>query len=174
MTSQDVILGMLISRSLTGYEMKQLFESVFANFYNATFGTIYPMLAKMEKQGLITKESVIQQGKPNKNVYSITAEGKARFTAYLHSDIEKQEVKSDFMVRLYFGELAGRELVLEWLRQSIKRAEALLERLHGDYARWKPHLNEMQEICILLGIESAEASYRVLSQGLARIEAAGK
>ena len=56
MTSQDVILGILMKRSLSGYDIKHMFETIFSYFYNASFGTIYPTLSKMEKEGLITKE----------------------------------------------------------------------------------------------------------------------
>jgi len=56
LNSQDVILGILMKEALTGYQIKQLLENVFSNFYNSTYGTIYPTLARMEKERLITKE----------------------------------------------------------------------------------------------------------------------
>ena len=76
MNSQDVILGMLMKRSLTGYEIKQLFEDLFSYFYSSSYGTIYPMLHRMEKEELLTKENVLQDGKPNKNVFTITEKGR--------------------------------------------------------------------------------------------------
>ena len=75
MNSQDVILGIIMYHSLSGYDIKHKLETIFSYFYNASYGTIYPTLSKMEKEGMITKESVIQEGRPNKNVYSITEEG---------------------------------------------------------------------------------------------------
>lgn len=170
MTSQDVILGLLMKRSLTGYDMKQLLESVFSYFYNASFGTIYPMLGKMEKDGLITKESVVQEGKPNKNVYTITAAGRERFLAYLNSELQPEELKSDFMVRLYFGGLADREAVDGWIARQIDKAERGLARLEADYARWRSGMNVTQELCIQIGIESATAHLRVLREGRKRLQ----
>ncbi|MBW7475140.1 PadR family transcriptional regulator [Paenibacillus oenotherae] len=170
MTSQDVILGILMKKKLAGYDIKLMFESVFSYFYNASFGTIYPTLGKMEKEGLITKENVIQDGKPNKHIYSITEEGRKRFYDYLYSDIQASDTKSDFMVRLYFGDLADRGRIIQWLKNAIRRAEYTSERLETDYERLKDTLTPTQIICIRLGIESSANKKKVLMEGLQQIE----
>ena len=118
MNSQDVILGMLMNESKTGYEIKQLLEDVFSNFYSSSYGTIYPTLARMEKEGLITKENVQQEGKPNKNLLNITDKGRDSFNAYLLAPLEADSIKkSYFMMRLYFGEFVGYDKVILWLKQ---------------------------------------------------------
>ncbi|MDG0813175.1 hypothetical protein [Cohnella rhizosphaerae] len=58
--------------------------------------------------GYIAKESVVQEARPNKNVYSLTAEGKTQFEHYLHSPVEKDSYRSDFLVRMFFGGVFGR------------------------------------------------------------------
>ncbi|NEW06934.1 PadR family transcriptional regulator [Paenibacillus sp. SYP-B3998] len=169
MTSQDVILGMLMKKSLSGYDMKHLLESVFSYFYNASYGTIYPTLSKMEKEGLITKESVQQDGRPNKKVYSITEEGRERFRTYMYSPIQLNEFKSDAMIRLYFGEFIEPEVVISYLELGIQRTEETLVVLKSDYEKHKHSISSTQEICLLIGIENNESVLGTLGRGLERL-----
>jgi DNA-binding PadR family transcriptional regulator len=170
MTSQDVILGILMKKNLTGYDIKHELETIFSYFYNASYGTIYPTLSKMEKEGLITKQCIVQEGKPNKNVYTITAEGKERFLAYLQSEIVPTEFKSDFMVRMFFGALVEPGILMEWIERAIRDQQAELTALREDYIRYKPSMSISQEITIQMGIEHSQGNVRVLTEGLERIK----
>lgn len=171
MTSQDVILGMLMNKSLSGYDIKQAFESLFSYFFDASFGTIYPTLAKMEKEGLIVKRNVQQEGRPNKNVYTITDKGKESFRSYLNSDLQDDVYRSDFMVRLFFGEWADPEAVIGWLEAESVKTEAMMERLRSDYERYGPKMSPTQDICLKIGLVYHEKHLEVLNQGLERLRA---
>jgi DNA-binding PadR family transcriptional regulator len=166
--SQDVILGILMESSTSGYDIKQKFETLFSYFYNASYGTIYPTLSRMEKDGLITKESLVQEGKPNKHLYTITEEGKAAFFRYLVSDIQEVENKSDFMLRLFFGEWAEPELVVHWLESGIRKAEQTAAKLTAEQERWKSKMSPTQLLCLQLGIGNQENVIRTLREGLAK------
>lgn len=153
----------------SGYEIKQKLEKLFSHFYNASYGTIYPTLGHMEKEGLITKRSLVQEGKPNKNIYSVTDKGRRQFQSYLASDIQEVEIKSDIMVRLYFGGFADPGLAEHWLETSIKKTELSLAKLSGEYARWESKLNPTQRICMRIGVTNTENILRNLKEGLALI-----
>lgn len=170
MNSQDVILGMLIKRSLSGYEIKQLFEDVFSYFYNSSYGTIYPMLHRMEKEELLTKEIVLQDGKPNKNVFTITEKGKKQFNDYLHSPVESDSYKSDFLMRLYFGQFVGDDTVIAWLKQAQQRTQQQLNELSEKYLLYKDEMQPAHIICIQIGIKDYIAKLETISEGLVRME----
>lgn len=172
MTGQDAILGLLMGKSMSGYDIKQQFEELLSYFFDASFGTIYPTLSKMEKEGLITKESIEQQGKPNKNMYTITEQGKAQFQSYLQSKLQDNVLRSDFMVRMFFGEFAEPTLVQDWMEEAIAREEGHLERLKQDYKRYGKYMTPTQEICIQIGIASSESNLKIVSDGLAKIKQA--
>ncbi|PYI50481.1 helix-turn-helix transcriptional regulator [Paenibacillus flagellatus] len=172
MTSQDVILGMLMLRSCSGYDLKMRFEAVFSYFFDASYGTIYPTLAKLEKDGLITKESVAQEGKPNKNVYSITERGRAAFESYLNSDIQNDAIKSDYLVRLFFGEMVDPAVLIGWLEKGIEKTERQAAKLQADYERWEAGMSPSQRICIEIGISNYTSRLEVLRRGLARLKEA--
>lgn len=170
MNSQDVILGMLMNRSLSGYEIKQLYEDIFSYFYSSSYGTIYPMLHRMEKEDLITKKIVPQDGKPNKNVFTITEEGKARFNTYLLSPMEADSIKSDFLMRLYFGQFVSNEMVINWLKQAQAYTQTQLEELTQKYATYKHGMMPGHMICIEIGIKEYSAKLESIQEGIERME----
>ena len=66
------LLTLLDERPMHGYELMQSIESRFGGTYVPSAGTIYPRLAKLDEEGLITKTSV-----GRKSVYAITDAGRA-------------------------------------------------------------------------------------------------
>ncbi|WP_179091870.1 MULTISPECIES: PadR family transcriptional regulator [Paenibacillus] len=171
MNSQDVILGLLMKEALTGYEIKQLLENVLSNFYSSSYGTIYPTLARMEKEELITKEIVPQKGKPNKNVYNITAKGRDCFNDYLLAPLEgDSSKKSDFMMRLYFGRFVGYDKVIFWLKQVQEESQKKLDQLLEQYSHYKDEMHPAQIICIQIGIAEYKAKLATIAEGLLSME----
>jgi len=168
--SQDVILGILMESDASGYEIKKKLEKVFSYFYNASYGTIYPTLKKMENDGLITKQNIVQEGKPNKNIYTITEKGRQSFYRYLESDIQDVEIKSDFMIRLFFGKFAEPELVIKWIETGIQKTEQSLAKLYAEHERWHSKMSLTQLLCLNIGISNLENILKNLKEGLDKIK----
>ena len=77
MSLKHGLLGLVSSEgSMTGYELDKFFKNSLNYFWQAKTSQIYRELKAMEDLGWLTSERVIQEDKPNKKVYSITAEGK--------------------------------------------------------------------------------------------------
>lgn len=70
------LLSLLAERSMHGYELIQALGERFGGTYVPSAGTIYPRLAKLEDDGLVTKEP---DGR--KTVYAITEAGRAELAA---------------------------------------------------------------------------------------------
>jgi DNA-binding PadR family transcriptional regulator len=70
------LLSLLSERSMHGYELIQALSDRFGGTYVPSAGTIYPRLAKLEEEGLVTKEA---DGR--KTVYAITDAGRAELDA---------------------------------------------------------------------------------------------
>ena len=66
------LLSLLGERSMHGYELIQALTDRFGGTYVPSAGTIYPRLAKLEEEGLVTKTA---DGR--KTVYAITEAGRA-------------------------------------------------------------------------------------------------
>jgi DNA-binding PadR family transcriptional regulator len=65
------LLSLLAEQPMHGYELIQALSDRFGGTYVPSAGTIYPRLAKLEEEALVTKES---DGR--KTVYAITAAGR--------------------------------------------------------------------------------------------------
>jgi len=70
------LLSLLDESPKHGYELIQALSERFGGTYSPSAGTIYPRLAKLEEEGLVTK---ITEGR--KTVYSITDAGRAELEA---------------------------------------------------------------------------------------------
>lgn len=69
------LLTLLAESPMHGYELMQAIEQRFDGTYVPSAGTIYPRLAKLADDGLITKRTV-----GRKTVYEITDEGGPSWT----------------------------------------------------------------------------------------------
>lgn len=170
MNSQDVILGMLMKRSYSGYDIKLSLETLFSYFFDASFGTIYPTLAKMEKEGLISKESVQQEGKPNKNIYTVTDLGRQEFLKFMGSKLSGDAGRSDLLVRLQFGEYVEVHLVEEWFNEAIRLTEEQLAKLHADFEKYDSKMNACQRISIEYGLAMYTFKAEQLKKSLSQLK----
>jgi DNA-binding PadR family transcriptional regulator len=73
------LLSLLAERSMHGYELIQALSDRFGGTYVPSAGTIYPRLAKLEEEGLVTKTT---DGR--KTVYAITETGRAELAEREH------------------------------------------------------------------------------------------
>ena len=80
---QHGILGFLNYGPCSGYELAKAFHSSVQFFWPAQTSQIYLTLGKLEHAGLVAHETVIQNGKPNKNVYSILPAGREELLRFV-------------------------------------------------------------------------------------------
>ena len=70
-----LILGVLAERALHGYEISKQIKLQSKDAFQLGENKLYPALHKLEDGGYIVAEWIPQHGKPDRKVYSITAEG---------------------------------------------------------------------------------------------------
>lgn len=164
MKGRSVILGLLNKKARTGYELNEIFQSVFTHFFDGSFGMIYPTLRTLEKEKKIEKKVIYQEGKPNKNEFSITPEGEKEFLEYLSSKVAKEIRKSDFLMRLYFGEYLDDNKIILIIKKEIKDKEKMIEQLKNDYEKWGQRLTITQQLSFDIGIEQYKSEIKVLKK----------
>lgn len=126
MDVRTLCLGVLTERPMSGYEIKKHFEQAFQHFFLAGFGSIYPALAELARDGLVSVESVEQDKRPDKKVYRITARGRAVLGEELLAAEPQHRVRSEFLVLMYFAHLLPPERVAALLDAMILRLERCL------------------------------------------------
>jgi PadR family transcriptional regulator PadR len=75
---KPIILKLLIEKGrLYGYQITQLVSEITDGQIGLTFGALYPILHKMEQDGLVKKESELFNNR-NRIYYSIASKGKEK------------------------------------------------------------------------------------------------
>lgn len=118
MSLRYAILGLLARESLTGYDLTKRFDTTIAFFWSAKHSQIYPELAALTKEGLVTFEVVTQTSKPNKKVYTITPEGLGALADWVSEPREKRTVKDPTLLRAWTIGTVDPERVLPALREA--------------------------------------------------------
>jgi DNA-binding PadR family transcriptional regulator len=97
----DAILACLTERPMTGYELAKTFDSSIGFFWKTDHQQIYRELSRLRDRGYIQGREVVQSGKPNKLVYTLTSEGRAAFRHWAARPSTPASIKDDLLVRLY-------------------------------------------------------------------------
>ncbi|WP_028543844.1 PadR family transcriptional regulator [Paenibacillus taiwanensis] len=166
MQAKDIILGLLMQGPMSGYDIKQHYEVSLGHFFDASYGSVYPTLKQLEKTALIEKETIIQEGKPNKNLYSITDQGKEQFYQYLFSPIQADIYRSDILARLYFGKFGDAQSLIERLQEAVIQRQAQLAQLEHAYHMHKQDLSAPRLISLQFGMEDYKAQISVFQKGI--------
>ncbi len=130
----DAILVCLTERPMTGYELAKTFDASIGFFWKADHQQIYRELARLRDRGHIQGREVVQSGKPNKLVYTLTSEGKVALRHWAVRPSNPSSIKDDLLVRLYAldsvdidplrADLMAR---LEYHRDRLSRFERILK-----------------------------------------------
>lgn len=125
------ILGFLNYGSMSGYDLVKAFESSLQFFWHAQNSHIYLELKKLEKKGYICGEIVIQSGRPNKKIFSITEAGKKEFMHWLAEGVGENatQFKSAFLMKVFFGGNMPPAQSADMLREFKADCEAYLEKM---------------------------------------------
>jgi len=122
MNVKTLCLSILYEGEATGYEIRRLcVEGECAYFIEASFGSIYPALAKLEDEGLVTSRIEPQEGKPAKKIYNITAAGRNAFANQLAEPLGEDMFRSPFLLFARFAHILPRELVEQRAQEFLDR-----------------------------------------------------
>lgn len=132
MDVKTVCLGMLTDGPASGYDMKKCFENSFGHFFPAGYGSIYPALATLARNGLVEFEEVPQEGKPDRKVYTITAAGREELMKGLANTNPTHKVRSEFLAMMCFAHLMPEEQINRVIDNKLLELDAFLK-LFDDY-----------------------------------------
>lgn len=167
MKGRDVILGILQKKPRTGYEINDILQNQISYFYDGTYGMIYPTLKKLEQEGKVRKEIVIQDDKPNKNIFSITSKGEDELKKYLESDIADEIFKSDFLMKLFFGENLSQEQVIKLISSEIATKEKQIKKLETSLSQWESQgIGQLQKLTVGYGLAKYRSVVKYLKEQL--------
>jgi DNA-binding PadR family transcriptional regulator len=156
------ILGLLAREALSGYDLTSLMRRRVGFFWQARHSQIYPELARLEGEGLVTHAVVEQRDRPDKKVYEITASGLSALKEWVTAPPEQRPARDELVLKAYSVWLADREKAVSLFReQQGLHKERLLdyEEVHSWMEEeWGEDLHDLDS--------SSFASYAALQRGI--------
>lgn len=133
MNIATLCLGILALGDSSGYEIKKRFEGPLRRIHEPSFGSIYPALGRLTREGLVSCTVQAQEKRPDKKVYSITAQGRAHLKAALQRELPGPDrVHSDFLVTMLFAEMLSPTFVAAAIDVRIAFYRDLLSSLEAN------------------------------------------
>ena len=138
MDVKTLCLGLLSIHEACGYDLKKEFESIFKHFYSAGYGSIYPALADLAENGLVSCREIPQDGKPDRKTYSITEAGRKAFDKALRNTNPQHKMRSEFLAMLYFADLMETDHLRTLMDDRVKELRAAVLHINRIEKEWGP------------------------------------
>jgi DNA-binding PadR family transcriptional regulator len=131
------VLGLLKERPMHGYQLSRELTDSLGGLWRVSYGSLYPTLRRLERDGAIESEAGDERGARRKKVYRITEAGEAMFLDLLQeAPQDGQAEDARFRMRLAFFRYLPPETrirLLERRRQALQRRLATIsESLRAD------------------------------------------
>jgi DNA-binding PadR family transcriptional regulator len=126
MSLRYALLALLIDGGATGYELAKRFDRSVANFWHALPQQLYAELTRMEQDGLVEGELVVQKTRPNKRVFSMTDNGRRALQDWFDEPVRPAGIKDELLVRIYAADLVEPGVTLEMLKRNLPPREQKL------------------------------------------------
>jgi len=111
-----VILGFLMMKQMTKYDIKTVLSKEISPFYASSYGSINTCTKKLLELRYIDFTETIDNGR-HKKIYSILKEGEVSFLSWLNEDIAIDKARDELATKLFFYGFLP-------LEERIKRLES--------------------------------------------------
>lgn len=158
------LLGLIHKAPMSGYDLRKVFAETALGNYSSSPGAIYPALARLEKQGLVTgKEDRTTSLRPKK-VYRPSADGKKVFKAWLSQDVTTYDINHNYdelMLRFAFHDvLDDRQATRRFLSELASGLEEVIADLVAQ-RKMIPEKSPVQaRLALEAGVEQCRANAR--------------
>jgi DNA-binding PadR family transcriptional regulator len=133
-----VILGFLMMKQMTKYDIKSLLSRKISPFYASSYGSINNGIKKLLELNYIDFTETIMNGRHKKNYFLLT-EGEEAFINWLKQDIVIGKHKDDLSLKLFFyGFLT--------IEERIQRLETYYVKQLQHYQEYTAYYNETLKI----------------------------
>lgn len=140
-TLDYIILGLIQQNPLSGYRIRKSFEETALGNFGGSPGTIYPALKRLEKNELISKQSI---GDSSKSQYSITQDGLNLLRHWLGQLPSLPEIKKNQELLIlkfaFMDPMIKREQQIEYLNSMKQGLENYLAELQDFFLAEKVNM----------------------------------
>lgn len=127
MSIEHSILAVISFRPSTGYDIKSEFEHKAAClFWGISYGSLYPKLKKLEKEGFITTIE-LETGGRKKKLYELTGKGWVELEGWLARKPEPPAIRDELFMKMaaWHNEMDVK-ILAEHLKDRAKESQEIL------------------------------------------------
>jgi DNA-binding PadR family transcriptional regulator len=168
-TTEAAVLALLaIEGERSGYDLLKLVSKAIGYVWAPARSQLYAVLRRLAGDGLAQARSVRQEQRPDKQLYRITAAGRAALDTWLE-DVEPGAPDA-FYLKLFVGGLTSNDVLLAHVEEYRRGAEARLAELRAiEPTNTRRGHDFFHYFLLRLGIERAELSLRWADDVLAEL-----
>ena len=124
--SRFAILGILLEKPRSGYEILQFMKESTTHFWQESDASIYPMLKILEKEGKVVSQRE-STGKRERSIFQVTDAGKKEFLAWMALPPEKENRRSELLLKVFFGGNTPSKEILKTLYARMQKVQETKE-----------------------------------------------
>jgi PadR family transcriptional regulator AphA len=170
MSLRFALLGLLAVEPASGYDLKRAINRSTYFIWNATGPQIYNTLHNLREEGYITSKSLAQKGKPDKQIHTITASGRAALKDFMGKPIRASVTRDEVLLRIFFGNFANTNTIKRELSAYLDRIRHERSTMEATEARVNAHPGAKHEArrFQLLSLRIKVGQIRAMEQELVR------
>ncbi len=132
MDAKTLCLAVLSQGDASGYEIrKAVEEGPFGHIQDIGYSSIYPALSRLLDDGLVSVTEYAQEGRPDKKVYRLTADGRMALLGALQEPTVPDKTRSDFLFRMLFADILPPSVVEQMIDSRLGDIESNIERMEN-------------------------------------------
>jgi PadR family transcriptional regulator, regulatory protein AphA len=178
MSLEYAILGFIQHKSLSGYDLKRVFDTSVRHFWQADQSQIYRTLNKLTHQGWAEMEVIEQSDRPDRKIYHITPAGREELRGWLSGPLPDEPYRSASLVQVFFsGQLSDKEILAKFEAAAAYFREMLAryEHVPGQLDELAQMVNSQREmffglLTLELGIRTMQAQLEWAESVIERIK----
>ncbi len=179
MSLRHIMLGML-REPHSGYDIKKEFEQSLRNFWRAELSQIYPLLQKMDDEGLLTSKQGPSDIGPTRRVYKRTAKGRKELASWLSRGPTVGTERIGYLAQVYFlSELKDDVAVMQFMQELRDYMADWLDTLRSVENKWKandprypdelPDEDFYPQLTLQMGLTKVRANLQWCDESIERI-----
>ncbi len=119
------ILGFLTWEPMSGYAIKKAVAASIDNFWNESYGQIYPILKRLVANGLATRSEGASGGRRH-HTYAITELGRRALRHWLTEPVVPSVPRNELLLKLFFGRQGEPQASIDHVERFRDRQHELL------------------------------------------------
>lgn len=167
------VLGLLKDRPMHGYELKKELTAQLGQFWQVSYGSLYPTIRRLEKAGAVERVFPKEEVKRRKNIYRITSEGEELF----HEALKDQEAPSDdarFGMKMAFFRYLGPEERVEALERRRAYLTEKLAEMRTKLRKYRERIDAYTYRLMEHGIDTTSAEMKWIDSLIAEERGQGE